>query len=88
MISEVDFALEHKSAEFSGVRIVEWVGFPEFGFGVGVVFFENFVDSLGKCGCFLVASIGTGSLIGSFIVNGFNMCRFMLRGHVCRSWWM
>ena|SRR5882724_4677320 len=37
MISEVEFALEDKSAEFGRVRTIEWVGFPEFMFGMGVV---------------------------------------------------
>ena len=44
MISEVEFALEDKSVEFSGVRTIEWVGFLEFGFEAGVICFDNLVD--------------------------------------------
>jgi len=59
MISEVEFALEDKSAEFLGVRTIEWIRFPEFGFGAGVVCFDDLVDSLGKCISFNIMTSGT-----------------------------
>src|SRR5882724_8511998 len=49
MSSEVYFALEDETMEFSGVGTIKWIRFPEFGLGTGVVGFDNFVDSLGKC---------------------------------------
>src|SRR5882724_3285498 len=58
-ISEVEFALEDESVEFSGVRTIKWIGFPEFGLGTGVVGFENLVNSLGKCISFSIGTSGT-----------------------------
>ena len=64
MISEVEFALKDKSVEFSGVRTIKWVGFPEFGFGVGVVCFDNLVDSLGNALVSAPRPVGPGVLSG------------------------
>jgi len=59
MISEVEFALEDENAEFLGVETIEWIRFPEFGLGTGVVGFDNIVDNLEKCISFNVVTSGT-----------------------------
>src|SRR5882724_3750317 len=58
-ISEVEFALEDECAEFSGFETIKLVEFLEFGFGARVVFFDNLVNSLGKCISFNIMTSGT-----------------------------
>ena len=70
---EVEFSLEDKSVEFARVRTVEWV-FPEFGFGVGVICFDNLVNSLGKCCSFSIKICGAWSLIRSIIIHKISVC--------------
>ena len=45
--------------------------------------FDNLVDSLGECTCFSFLEICLGSLIGSLIVNRFNVCWTRLCGGLC-----
>jgi len=71
--SEVEFALEDESAEFLGVRTIKWVGFPEFGFGTGVICFDNVVDSLCKYISFSIGTVVPGVLSGVSLSTG-SMC--------------
>ena len=72
MILEVEFSLEDKGVEFARIGTVKWVRFPEFGFGVGVVCFDNLVNSLGKCCSFSIGICDSGSLFRSIIIYRIN----------------
>jgi len=70
---EVEFALEDKIMEFVGVGTIEWVGFLEFGFGVGVICIDNLVNSLGKCSNFTIRNCCT-CLVWSLIIHRISEC--------------
>ena|SRR5882724_6740714 len=70
MISEVEFALEDEGAEFVRVGTIEWVGFPEFGFGTVVTGHDNLFDSLGKCSNFCIGVCGPAISSGVLLSTG------------------
>ena len=46
VVSEVQLALKNEGTEFLGVGTIEWIRFPEFGFGGGWTSLDDSIDSL------------------------------------------
>jgi len=74
-VPKIQFTLKNEGMEFLWVRTIEWIGFPEFGFGSGGTGLVEFIDSCDESEsfCFLLIHCCSQSIIGSLVVHGIGM---------------